>query len=517
MITRRHLLIASASGVALGSQATAPVRLRDAASVAIVGGWEINGLETNVGGYHFTRAGVLETLVTADSQGVLVAGLAASFVPSDDQLTWRFTLRKDARFHDGTPVQTLSVVQMLERAAGRPGLLKSAPIATITPERSDIVIRLHRPYSLLASILTHSTTAILAPASLSSSGATERIIGSGPFAIDELVPPQRFSVKRFPGWSRGPVALERARYLSAGRAESRALLAHGGESDVTFGIDAASAMRLARLPHLRIQRAILPRTYLVKVNAGHRWLQDRSFRWALSAAVDRQGIAQALLRDRTLAATQLLPPSLGSWHVSSLAPLTFDVARARRLLDEGGYRVGGDGIRVTPQGERVALTLTTYPDRPELPLIATVLQEQWRQVGIAVRLSIGNSSDIPRGHANGTLHLGLAARNYALSPDPTATLVQDFSEVGADWGAMNWRDESLVADLRRLAEGVALSDRNVLRTRVISVLQRELPVIPIAWSQQTVAVNTRVEGLVVDPFERSYGLEDMRISTRPAR
>ena len=37
------------------------------------------------------------------------------------------------------------------------------------------------------------------------------------------------------------------------------------------------------------------------------------------------------------------------------------------------------------------LSIRTFLDRPELPLIATALQEQWRLTGIAVKVLIGNS------------------------------------------------------------------------------------------------------------------------------
>jgi peptide/nickel transport system substrate-binding protein len=476
----------------------------------VVGGWEINGLEPNVGGYHFTRTGVLETLLAASPSGALQPGLAQAYRVSDDLLTWRFTLRSGARFHDGSPVEAAWVGRMIERAAARPGLLKVVPIAAIAADNDSVVIRLARPYALLPSVLTHSTTAILAAASFGPGGQTERIIGSGAFQIDELVPPQRFSIKQFTGWNGPPVAVQRATYLSAGRAESRALLAQSAQADLVFGIDAPSMVRLARQPHLRILRVTLPRTYIVKVNAGHRWLKDVAFREALSLAVDRQGIALALLRDRSLAATQLLPPTLETWHSAALPPLRFDMAAAATRLDKAGYALGRDGLRTTPQGERLALTLTTYPDRPELPLIATALQEKWRQLGITVRLSIGNSSDIPRLHAQGTLEMGLAARNFALSPDPTASLAQDFSPRGGDWGAMNWTSEAVVTSLARLAEGVAPSEAPALRERVVQILHRELPVIPVAWSQQAVAVNARLTGVIVDPFERSFRLEAVR-------
>ena len=83
------------------------------------------------------------------------------------------------------------------------------------------------------------------------------------------------------------------------------------------------------------------------------------------------------------------------------------------------------------------------------------MQEQWRQAGIAVQVNVGNSGDIPLGHRDGSLQLGLAARNYATVPDPTGTLMQDFGAAGGDWGAMGWRSDALAAALAELSRGAS--------------------------------------------------------------
>jgi peptide/nickel transport system substrate-binding protein len=138
--------------------------------------------------------------------------------------------------------------------------------------------------------------------------------------------------------------------------------------------------------------------------------------------------------DETLAATQLLPPTLGAWHNPHLSPLRHDPQAAAQLLQAAGWQRSGDGLR-NPAGQPLQLVIRTFLDRPELQLIATALQEQWRLAGIAVKVSIGNSGDVPLGHRDGSLQLALAARNYANVPDPTGTLAGDFSPgaTGAPW------------------------------------------------------------------------------------
>ena len=66
-------------------------------------------------------------------------------------------------------------------------------------------------------------------------------------------------------------------------------------------------------------------------------------------------------------------------------------------------------------------------------------------------MKVGNSSEIPAGHQDGSLELGLYARNYALVPDALVTLADDFGPDGADYGAMGWNNTTLTSTLNTMA------------------------------------------------------------------
>ena len=106
--------------------------------------------------------------------------------------------------------------------------------------------------------------------------------------------------------------------------------------------------------------------------------------------------------------------------------------------------------------------------------------------------------------------MALYARNLALVPDPLGTLVQDYGPHGGEWGAMGWSSPELVAALDRLGGAADPAERGTLRRRVAEVLQDELPVIPLAWYDHSVAVSRRLAGVSVDPLELSYRISAMR-------
>lgn len=508
LLTRRRALRLSLAAAAPAALAAAPDKARPV--LQIVGPWEIAGLAPASSGFVFSRMQITETLMEADDDGSPRAGLAAQSSVSADGLLWRFTLRPRARFHDGSPVTAVAVARSLQAVRVAPALLSLAPIRSIQAEgEHTLLIRLHKPHAGLLALLAHSSTMILAPASYGADGSVRRIIGSGPYQVLKLEPPQSVEAVRFDGYDGPQPRIAQVRYLAAGRAETRALMAEAGQADLAYGLDPASLARLRQRRQLRIESVTLPRTVILKLNAGLPALRDVRVRQALSLAIDRAGIARALLRDPELAATQLFPPTLKGWHNPALPPLGHDPARAAQLLLQAGWQRGPEGLH-DAQGQALRLTLRTFPDRPELPIIATALQAQFRQAGLAVKVEVGNSGDIPLGHRDGSLQLGLASRNYATVPDLTGILAQDFGPAGGDWGAMGWASRPLSSALDELAAGARDPARTeALRGEVARVLQTELPVIPISWYRQQVAVSSRLDGLSLDPLERSYRLTDL--------
>jgi peptide/nickel transport system substrate-binding protein len=486
-----------------------PARADDARPLAVVAPWEITGLDPARSGYVFARLQIAETLVTADDGGRPVASLAQAWTTSDDRLVWRFGLRPDAVFHDGTPVTADAAVASLRRArANAAGVLAGLPIVAIEAEPGAVVIRTERPFLSLPAFLAHSSTIVLAPAAYDGAGAVTAMIGTGPYRATVVEPPLKVEAVRFDRWWGPAPRIARLSYLAVGRGETRTVMAESGQADIVHVLAPEAIERLRRNSRLAVTVLPVPRTRAVKLNAGRPPFSDVRAREAFSLAIDREGIAAALLRSPPSAATQMFPPGLGDWHVAGMAPLRHDPARAKALLAEAGWRPGPDGI-LAKDGTPFRVTLRTFSDRPELPPVATAMQGQLKDVGIDLRVAIVNSGEIPAGHRDGTLDLALFARNFALVPDPLGTMLQDFGPQGGDWGAMGWSSQRLGEILAALGAEADPARQAALRGEVARILQAELPVVPIAWYDYAVAANRRVTDVSVDPLELSYRIAAM--------
>jgi peptide/nickel transport system substrate-binding protein len=81
--------------------------------------------------------------------------------------------------------------------------------------------------------------------------------------------------------------------------------------------------------------------------------------------------------------------------------------------------------------------------------------------------------------------------------------MQDYAPNG-DWGAMGWTNGDFASAVRRIA---ANGGTDAEKSALAATLHADLPVLPIAWYQQTAAISTTVKGIIIDPYERTFGLK----------
>ncbi|MEO1442792.1 MAG: ABC transporter substrate-binding protein, partial [Chloroflexota bacterium] len=127
----------------------------------------------------------------------------------------------------------------------------------------------------------------------------------------------------------------------------------------------------------------------------NRFFSDKLVRHAIGHAVDVDDIIEgALFGNGTRMAAQLTP---SSWaHDSELEPRAFDQDLAAELLDEAGWVLNDDGIRVCEDclyavevdesfnGEPFEFTLYTNAGNERREAIGTIMQDQLSDLGITV-------------------------------------------------------------------------------------------------------------------------------------
>jgi peptide/nickel transport system substrate-binding protein len=117
----------------------------------------------------------------------------------------------------------------------------------------------------------------------------------------------------------------------------------------------------------------------------HPFLTDVKVRQALALAIDRDTMAKQLygsgLTGDATANVLTTPSNLAS----KTTKYEFSLDKANQLLDEAGYKRGGDGIRVTPDGVRMKVLLTTSINSLRQKEQA-VIKDGWQKIGIETEL-----------------------------------------------------------------------------------------------------------------------------------
>jgi len=114
-------------------------------------------------------------------------------------------------------------------------------------------------------------------------------------------------------------------------------------------------------------------------------LKDRRVREALIKALDRDAISKQLFEGRQPVAHTNINP-LDWVHWDGVPKYTFDPKGAAALLDEAGWSIMKRGIRHNAKGERLTFEIMTTAGNRTRELVQQVLQSQWKQLGIDVRI-----------------------------------------------------------------------------------------------------------------------------------
>jgi peptide/nickel transport system substrate-binding protein len=123
----------------------------------------------------------------------------------------------------------------------------------------------------------------------------------------------------------------------------------------------------------------------IDLNLGHPALADRRVRRAIMHAIDREALNRQLFEGKQPVALTFVNP-LDTVFSEDVPRYAYDPKRAAELLEEAGWRPGPDGIRRNAQGERLSFEFMTTAGNRLRELVQQTLQSQWRQSGIEARI-----------------------------------------------------------------------------------------------------------------------------------
>lgn len=466
---------------------------------------------------------IFETLLEFDDNEIDVGpGLARSWEPSADGLSWTFHLRPDVRFHDGTPFNAEAVCANFERWYHFRGVQQSFAVSLswrdvfggfatrddpTAPADSlyrsceataddEAVVHLTRRSGRFLPSMAAWPFSIASPDALrryeadkvsgTPSGpkfegtfGTEHPVGTGPFKLEQLVPNERTVLVRNDDYWGEKAKLSRVLFRPIPDPAARRQALESGE---VHGYDPADPGHLEGLRRAGFK--VLEREPVnvgfIALNQSYPPLDNLKVRQAIAHALDREAVVRAKYAPGTLLAEQFQPPIVPG-HAEDVRRYPHDPDLAEKLLNESGV--------TEPTLEFWYPTGRATSDLPDPEGIFEAFRSDLERVGFTV---------VPKPMAQPqyfqTVITGGAAMYFiSLSslPDPDFFLGTFFKDKAPPWG---FDDPALFRSVNE-ANVEPEPARRVARYEEINRRVMELlPGVPLVHVKSALVLSERVEG-----------------------
>jgi peptide/nickel transport system substrate-binding protein len=227
---------------------------------------------------------------------------------------------------------------------------------------------------------------------------------------------------------------------------------------------------------------------------GHPALKNKLVRRALAFGIDRVAIARAILAEadvharRPLDSTVFLPSE--RFYRPAWSHYRYDPARARRLLEQAGCRLGSDAI-YSCAGERLSLRFATTAGSPVRERTLQLAQAQLRRAGVEVTLSfVPGDAFFGQVLPSGDFDAGLFAWT------DTGGFVWPEARCGDPQNFSGFCSRLVMRDAQQVDDIVDLRQRARVLHAVDAKLARALPALPVVQPVVRAAIRTMVRGVI---------------------
>ena len=450
--------------------------------------------------------------------------VAESWEINADATEYTFKLRPGVTFSDGTPLDAAAVAKNFDTfGLGHKEL--GYPVAeavnnydhseVVDPQTIKFFFKAPAPGFLQATSVIGS--GLVAPSVLEQPyaelGDATKIIGSGPFVVEREVLGQSLNLKVREDYAWGPanIAHQGRAYLDAiqfivtpeDSVRIGALLA--GQADVIRQIQAYDEAQVETQNYSILSAPTRGVNNNVAFRPENPLVSDLKVRQALTAATNSAEIASTLFSSHYPQATSVIA-STASGYVDLHDKLTFDLAKAKSLLDEAGWVPGADGIR-EKDGKRLELNVYESIPQPQNRATLQLLSQQWALAGVKLNVLAGDSGSATTDNLDPLKTPVRPAMVGRADPD---VIKSNFYPTNRDSllqkGGLNanatWEDPKLNALLLSIASEPDSAKRLDLTGEVQTYILDQAYVIPIFEEPQVFAAAPYVHDVSFDAVAR---------------
>jgi peptide/nickel transport system substrate-binding protein len=451
-----------------------------------------------------------DTLVALDFDMQTVRPLLAErWEISPDGKTYTFHLRRDVTFCDGRPMTADDVVYSLNRwidpATRSPVRWRAGPVREIRARDAHTVeYELNEPFGELLFQLTLYFGSVVdrnAVERLGQNFGVQGFNGTGPYCWASWTPRQELVLTRHPNYTWGPAGVyqnpspqvERVVWRVAPESQTRLAALQTGQGDVTQYIPAIAVAQLQRTPTVRMsQQQNYFWDHFMGFKVDKPVVSDPAVRRAINMAINRDALVRATWFGTATPADSYLNPAVTGFDAEAARMVPrFDLAGAQRVLDEAGWRMGPDGIRVK-DGQRASFLVYGIQAQAAQQYLQS-MQADLRRVGIEMRIQLWDATVAWGRLATQEFDAFVMSYPYVTATDAFSLYFNSRNRPTPN--RMNWNNAETDEALRLAQSSVDPAVRTAAIARAQRIIAENNVWFPVAREQLWVAGSARTEGV----------------------
>ncbi|MEW9053693.1 MAG: oligopeptide ABC transporter substrate-binding protein [Neobacillus sp.] len=345
---------------------------------------------------------------------------------------------------------------------------------------------------------------------MSSEQVRTKPVGLGPFKVSKVVPGESVEMERFDDYFGGKPHLDKVILkvidptLTVGELKNGTLDMTSFHPSIINEVSALDNVEAIQYPGVSY--------YYVGFKLGN-WdgsknvmdepkYQDKKLREAMFYAINREEWVKAFFYGVGKPVNRPVPTN--HWIAapdSDLEAYAYNPEKAKEILDEAGYKdTDGDGFREDPNGKEFVVNFAHYAtSNPTFEARAKALTQYWEEVGLKSTLTMTDANlyyDMLE-KSDKSMEVFFGGWSTGSDPDPSPLWRSD-----ALWNYPRWvsekSDELLDQAIDMSVVGTDADKRKNLYIDWQKHFMDELPILPIAELEETMAINKRVQGVKYD-------------------
>lgn len=337
-------------------------------------------------------------------------------------------------------------------------------------------------------------------------------IGSGPFRVVRWDRDTDVVLEAYPGYFKGAPKLKKVvfKIFADGNTLLNALKSHDidmlarGSSQLWPQYQDYAADPAHGVTAIRVNSYVFSH---IDFNLKNPILGQLPVRQAIAYATNRQEIIDDVEHGSAYPAETDQHPLLSWAYTSDIKHYPYDPAKAKSILDAAGWKLGKDGVRVK-NGQRLEFNLSTQTESTGGIAIQTLLQHEWRQIGIqadvknyptASMFQNGSAGILEGGHYDAAIYSWVAAAD----PDDSA-LYSSWNFGPRGQNTLFWKNAKVDAAERDALSTIDQKRRAADYKIIQQQMALDIPTIVLFFARDPYVYNTDLKGFtpspVISPF-----------------